>query len=102
MKNKFKYTVNSEDTTFPFDIETEWDSDDLEYVATDAAEDYHSNHDGWESHWPADFYIFDQDLKLLAVFSVEREEEPVFYANEKKPKIPAQNAADCHITSECS
>jgi hypothetical protein len=53
----------------------------LRYVAQDCAEDYHSNHDGWECSWPITFTLYDsEDGPALACFEIERESEPVFYA----------------------
>lgn len=58
-----------------------WDSKDLDYVAEDAAENYHSYHDGWESSWPLTFVILDDDLNELGRFSVDREAVPQFHAS---------------------
>jgi hypothetical protein len=33
----------------------------LRDVAVDAAEDFHGNHDGWESVWPLDFLIYESE-----------------------------------------
>lgn len=47
-------------------------------VATDLADDYHSNHDGWEASWPIEFRIY-KDAECVWKGEVEREMEPVFY-----------------------
>jgi len=52
---------------------------DWELVATDLAEDYHSNHDGWEASWPLQIRIY-AGGKEVARLSVEREYEPTFSA----------------------
>lgn len=52
---------------------------DWQLVATDLADDYHHNHDGWESSWPLELRIYEDDVEV-ARFSVEREAQPVFYA----------------------
>ena len=53
----------------------------LRDVAVDAAEDYHSNHDGWESHWPLMFTIYEsEEGPPVARFEVERETVPAFHA----------------------
>jgi hypothetical protein len=84
-KNAFKYKVNeSEFDKWAFDLETIWDKENLPGVAEDAADDFHSNHDGWENSWPCEFYIFDVDGNLLGVYVVERESSPIFIASEKK------------------
>lgn len=56
----------------------------LRDVAVDAADDYHGNHDGWESRWPLDFFIYESEEGLaVARFEVERETVPQFYAWER-------------------
>lgn len=50
-------------------------------AADDAAMDFHSNHDGWEAHWPLTFAIFaTEDGAELGRCEVERELEPSFHA----------------------
>ena len=83
---KYKYKYQVDDSKFDkwaFDLKTNWDSDCLGHVAEAAADDYHSNHNGWEAHWPCDIYIFDLDGNPLGVFVVQREAEPVFLATKK-------------------
>ena len=56
----------------------------LRDAAVDAAEDYHGNHDGWESAWPIDFYIYEsEDGPPVGRFEVERETVPQFHAWER-------------------
>ncbi len=56
------------------------------YIAQDCAEDYHGNHDGWESSWPLTFILYaSEEGPEIARFEVERESEPVFYATRVKP-----------------
>lgn len=52
-------------------------------VATDLADDYHHNHDGWEDSWPIELRIY-KDSEEVGRFSVEREMQPAFYALEKE------------------
>lgn len=60
-----------------------------EEIAELCAADFHSNHDGWECRWPRQFTLYASDVgPALAVFDVDREAEPVFYAS------PAPLAAD--------
>jgi len=47
-------------------------------VANDLADDYHSNHDGWESKWPIEFRIYKND-ECVWRGEVDREMEPAFY-----------------------
>ncbi|MGO2105094.1 MAG: hypothetical protein ACTH3P_06755 [Proteus vulgaris] len=55
--------------------------DNLEWCASDCAEDYHNHHDGWESSWPVCLIIW-IDGACKGKFSVEREYEPVFSVSE--------------------
>jgi hypothetical protein len=62
-----------------------YESDSLEIIAQDAAEDYHHNHDGWEhSSWPIEIHLYDENEKILGKFSVDRDVEPVFSARKIK------------------
>jgi hypothetical protein len=102
-KYKYKYQVDEPKfDEWAFNIETDWDSNCLEYVAEAAADDFHSNHDGWEAHWPCDFYIFDLDGKLLGIFTVQREAEPVFSATEKKNAPQDTNVQNGHIAQQAT
>lgn len=86
MKKKFKYQINNPvfNSSFCFEVETNWDSDMPEYIAEDAADDYHSNHDGWEGSWPLNLYVFTPFGEPLGAFKIERESQPVFSASELK------------------
>ena len=53
-------------------------TEDWRLVATDLADDYYSNHDGWESNWPVHFRIY-KDGECVWKGDVEREMEPAFY-----------------------
>jgi hypothetical protein len=68
-------------------------------VATDLAEDYHSNHDGWEAHWPLQIRIYDDGVEV-ARFSVERENEPVFYAWEIETPPGQEHEGEASAQSE--
>lgn len=53
-------------------------------LAVDAAEDYHSNHDGWEATWPLEIVLYESENGVaVARFEVERETVPQFHAWEK-------------------
>lgn len=57
------------------------DDADLEFLAEEAAADFHSEHDGWESSWPLTITLYDgKDGPELGRFIVEREYEPSFSA----------------------
>ena len=80
---KVKYTTNGND--YPFnanELETTWDEENIEYIAEDAASDFHENCGGWEHSWPVDIEIF-IDEKSVGVFEVEREYDPAFMATPK-------------------
>lgn len=63
-----------------------WDADcdsdaDLEFLAEEAAADFHIEHDGWESQWPLTITLYDgKEGAALGSFTVEREYEPTFNA----------------------
>jgi hypothetical protein len=73
---RISYTVgdNGDDK---YELDTNWANDNIDYMADDAAKDFHSNHDGWESSWPLDFEIFIEDVSQ-GVYRVERENSPTF------------------------
>ena len=58
-------------------IATSWTASfyDLRSVAEQAADDYHSNHDGWEASWPQIICV-EQDGET-GTFSVDRDNVPV-------------------------
>jgi hypothetical protein len=60
------------------------ESRDFEIMAEHCAEDYHNNHDGWESSWPLEFRIW-EDGVLVARISVERESRPHFSGYQMDP-----------------
>jgi hypothetical protein len=83
MKTKVHYAVEDHGMTFEdsWSIDTVWDLDDaLDYIAEECAENYHSEHDGWESHWPVTFVMWDAQGKELGTCEVYRDAEPVFRA----------------------
>lgn len=58
------------------------DEHDLQDLAELAADDYHSNHDGWEASWPIRFGISATEHgPEMARFEVDRDVEPVFAAS---------------------
>lgn len=63
-----------------YNFTSTWDAEDAEYLAEDAAENFHDLHDGWESEWPIVFRIFDANGNSIGDFEVEREHRPVFSA----------------------
>jgi hypothetical protein len=71
--------VGTEELEPDYSFDSIWDEDDVERLAEDAAEDYHSHHDGWEAFWPVKFAIF-KDGTVLGKFEVELEHSPSFSA----------------------
>ena len=72
--------ISFDDSQYNIDCELYWDEEDAEFAAQACAEDYHSNHDGWESNWPLTFRLWDKTGKHLGDFGVDRDVEPVFFA----------------------
>lgn len=56
------------------------DGRDFEMMAEHCAEQWHSNHDGWEATWPVEFRVYEDDIEV-GRFSVDREYVPHFYGN---------------------
>lgn len=85
MAGKYKYCIVYDDEAGVEELEpnysfsSKWDADDLKWLAEDAAQNYHSNHDGWEADWPVKLAIFDGDI-CLGKFEVELEFDPSFSA----------------------
>ena len=85
---KYKYLVDGygDDPDGAVEFDSDWDISKgthcvrARWVAQDAAEDFHSNGDGWESSWPRTFTILLMDGTFVGKYEVEREAEPVFYA----------------------
>lgn len=70
-----------------YELEAKWDIEsdlDKELIAMKAAEDYFSEHDGWEDSWPQMFYFWDEDHNELFEASVGMEAQPAFSARLSK------------------
>ena len=76
------YTVPSECPESYYKLTTGWKPGECDdYVAELAADDYHTNRDGWESDWPLDFDLHKEEGgPAFASFTVEREAVPEFTA----------------------
>ena len=78
----FKYHVSEHDEDSQYELfSPHTGPGDLGWVAEMAAEDYHSNHDGWEASWPLTFVITDMGGNRLGQCLVERETVPQFRAS---------------------
>lgn len=69
-----------------YDLTDEWDQETL---AEDCADDWFSNHDGWERRsWaeghPVTFNLTDEQGKIIVSFAVACEYEPRFSAYRKE------------------
>jgi len=82
----FRYSVEDHDADERYDLPGFKPSSDgsARWAAEFAAEDYHSNHDGWESSWPLTFAMYDPGDQLLGRYCVDRETVPRFTAVEVK------------------
>lgn len=81
---EYRYSVDNASFEDSYAFKTNFSEDNPEWVAEEAAKDYHSNHDGWEDSWPLDFELFTAAGVSLGVFTVEREAVPSFSATEKE------------------
>lgn len=66
-----------------------WDDYEVRWLVEEMAEDYVSNHDGWEiaHHWHGDyreFAVWDENKEFIGKFDVLLEYEPTFSAWKKK------------------
>ena len=78
---KFKYRRAERGYSSVYEIESNFDDDDAEDVAATAAENFHDQHDGWESSWPITFEILDEADISLGSFQVDRELVPHFFVS---------------------
>lgn len=65
------------------EFQSSWDTQNLSYIAEDAAQDRFYDAGGDLANpmdWPRKFYIFDTDKKYLGLFSVNMEYSPDFHA----------------------
>lgn len=86
-QNNYGYSIiyNKEilSTKPAYTLNTHWNiHEDTNYVAEEAAEQYHDDHDGFEATWPLLIQLFDEDNNSVALQEVEREFEPVFSSRE--------------------
>lgn len=88
MMGEIFYGVDDEDPSYSLkdqysDLEAYSDLE-LQFLAEECAADYHRNHDGWEAEFPIEIYIFkkETDTECFRAFSVDREHEPRFSAQE--------------------
>lgn len=72
---------HEDDQGFPFESK---ESCTTRWLAEACADDYHSNHDGWESSWPLTICFREiEGGPVVAKFEVDRETVPQFIARRK-------------------
>ncbi|WGL99114.1 hypothetical protein QE177_04330 [Arsenophonus sp. aPb] len=72
------HDINDEEDRYELEINS-YDEKWSDLIATQCAEDYHNNHDGWESDWPLVIRIFANN-EIIGDFKVEMEFWPSFPA----------------------
>ena len=86
-ENKYRYSVSAlgeEDFDEAYKFSSTFRSDSVQYLAEEAADHFHSQHDGWECSWPLTFTIWDEEGNKLDTFIVDRESVPEFHAYKEK------------------
>lgn len=77
------YSVEDDETRFEMKWPDNYDLSDIfdaRAMVRDAAEDYWSEHDGWDRRWPLRFYLYSDDTsEAVQAFCVEMELSPNFY-----------------------
>lgn len=81
-EKKYYYSVyeKGSEAEYRFEYNSIWSKDRLDFIAEEIADDYFSNHDGWEASWPLNIYIWDDKHEYIGACSVEMEAQPAFYA----------------------
>ena len=77
------YRYNRPETMDPedyFELKSNWGDSEGEWIAREAAEDYHSQHDGWEASWPITLIIRRENGSEIGIYDIDREYVPEFYA----------------------
>ena len=80
------YSASDDETAHRYQVTliADYDLDDNTWndsIAEQCADDFHSEHDGWEASWPRVFALYrDNKSPAFARFEVEREMVPQFNA----------------------
>lgn len=83
--NQYYYTIEKKDEREDWQISfrSSFDiSESFDWVAQDAAEYDHDHCDGWEAHWPQDFFLYDENHVFVGKAQVDREYNPDFVVHE--------------------
>lgn len=90
MKHEYRYYRpdggQTAEDAYRLQLDCNWD-EDPEYIAQEAAEDYHSNHDGWEISWPLDLVVILTDGSEVRC-EIELEPRPHFHARRLPQQAP--------------
>lgn len=81
-KTTIKYFIDGTGTTVEDAYEIETYRHVIGSIAEECAEDFHSNHDGWDNRWPVIFILANEEDNILGKFEIERRSEPVFIAQQ--------------------
>ena len=92
MKIYYRVIDHCEDSYYEYDASGLYDLDvdyEVEALLEQCADDYWSEHDGWESSWPLTFTLHQEEGGLEVARSViEMEAEPRFYARDVQADEP--------------
>lgn len=82
-ESRYKFSLKS---GFPLAMHDLW------VICDECAEDYWSNHDGWEARWPLEFQIFEteESENPIATFEVDMEAIPTFSSSAKEVKAESK------------
>jgi hypothetical protein len=81
MKIKYQYSLKDTNHNEVYHFESEIEAAGCD-LADEAAEDYHYNHGGFESVWPIEFRLYDENGGELGTYLVERDVTPYFISEE--------------------
>ncbi len=87
----YKYIVDECD---PFEyascFNSDWDEEDADYIAKDAADHYYSESaGGWKWNESISIEVFKEDGTSLGVFDVGYDLEPQFWVSQEEPVQPS-------------
>lgn len=83
----YQHADVGDDHWFTLEVPDHFTVEHAEWTAEDAAEDYHSNHDGWEYKWPLTFRIRDENGRDLGEWEVSMEMVPSFSARHRSDRL---------------
>ncbi|MBK1780608.1 hypothetical protein JHL22_05200 [Advenella sp. WQ 585] len=79
--NIYRYNTDDDfENSYEFKCDFDCHDRDPGFIAKQAADDYHSEHDGWECLWPINMTLWLPNGTLIGKFEIDREFDPVFLA----------------------